>query len=275
MNIKEFRISKLLNSKSGKSVVIPIDHGLVMGNITGLSNPIETLKKLIELKIDATLMSPGLAKITLELFASKDAPARILTMDIPLMSTIPGETGEVIGHETISTVEFAIKYGFDSVKVLLPWGEKENVQMESIRVVSRLATECDKWQLPLMVEPVLWGNAVPKEKKKDPTLIEHAARMALELGADILKIPYTGNQQEFKDLINSLRVPIFILGGPKMNEVIDTLKVAEESVRAGAKGVVFGRNVWQNSQMEMIIKSLQMIVHDDMDANEVIKSQIK
>lgn len=272
MNLKEFRISKLLNSKSGKSVVIPIDHGLVMGNVTGLSDPIETLKKLIDLKVDATLISPGLAKITLELFASRNVPARILTADLPLISNTPGGSGEVIGHETISTVEFALKYGFDTVKVLLPWGEKDSVQMESIKVVTQLANECDKWELPLMVEPVLWGNAIAKEKKNDPTLIEHAARMALELGADVLKIPYTGDKKEFEELVKALKVPVFVLGGPKMEKVGDILRVAEESTRAGAKGIVFGRNVWQNPKMEAMIKALQKIVHNGVNTNQAMKN---
>ena len=262
MNAKEFRISKLLNQKSGKSVIIPIDHGLVMGNVKGLFDPVKTLKELIDLKIDGTLVSPGIAKITLDLFTSRNAPARILTADLPLLSNVPGETGEVIGHEIISTVEFALKYAFDVVKVLLPWGEREQIQMESVKVVEHLANECDRWDMPLMVEPVLWGSSIPKEKKNNPELIEHGARMALEMGADILKIPYTGNQKEFEDLVKNLKVPIFVLGGPKMKSVEDVLKVAEESISAGAKGIVFGRNVWQNPKMKDIVKALQKIVHE-------------
>lgn len=261
MNAKEFRISKLLNSESGNSVIVPIDHGLVMGNIEGLSDPIKTLKKLIDLKIDATLVSPGIAKITLDLFTSKNAPARVLTADLPLLSTIPGEKGRMIGHEVISSVEFALKYGFDAVKVLLPWGESEKVQMESIKVVEHFANECDRWDIPLMIEPVFWGDSISAERKNDPILIEHGARMALEIGADILKIPYTGKQEEFKDLVKYLKVPVFVLGGPKMENVSEILKVARESIQAGAKGIVFGRNVWQNKKMPQLVRALQDIVY--------------
>ena len=91
--------------------------------------------------------------------------------------------------------------------------------MESIEVVEKLANECNKWNIPLMVEPVLWGNSVPKEKKNDSELIEHASRMALEFGADILKIPYTGVETEFKELVNILKVPVFVLGGPNTNDM--------------------------------------------------------
>ncbi|MGC8612496.1 MAG: class I fructose-bisphosphate aldolase [Athalassotoga sp.] len=272
MNVKELRISRILNSKSGKSVIIPIDHGIVMGNVEGLEDPLKILKQLIDTGIDGTLLSPGIGKISLDLFSSKDAPGRILTADIPLLSTVPGGSGEVVGHEIIADVEFALRYNFDIVKVLLPWGEREHVQMESVRVVSDLANECDRWNMPLMVEPVLWGEAIPKEKRNDPKIIEHASRMALEMGADILKIPYTGNKSEFRDLVNNLKVPVFILGGPKMDSIEGVLRVAKESVEAGAKGIVFGRNVWQNPKMKDLVRALKMIVHDNAEISNAMNN---
>ncbi|HEU24941.1 MAG TPA: fructose-bisphosphate aldolase [Mesoaciditoga lauensis] len=272
MNVKELRISRILNSKSGKSVIIPIDHGIVMGNVEGLEDPLKILKQLIDIGIDGTLLSPGIGKISLDLFASKDAPGRILTADIPLLSTVPGGSGEVVGHEIIADVEFALRYNFDIVKVLLPWGEREHVQMESVRVISDLANECDRWNMPLMVEPVLWGEAIPKEKRNDPKIIEHASRMALEMGADILKIPYTGNKSEFKDLVNNLKVPVFILGGPKMDSIEGVLRVAKESIEAGAKGIVFGRNVWQNPKMKDLVRALKMIVHDNAEISNAMNN---
>jgi class I fructose-bisphosphate aldolase len=269
MKIKELRISRLLNPISKKSVIIPIDHGLIQGNIEGLQNPVEILNKLIKLGIDGTLMSPGVAKITTDFFLFKDAPGRILTADIPLLSTIPGETGGVVGHKLIANVEFALRYAFDIVKVLLPWGEEENVQMDSIEVVGKIINECDKWNIPVMVEPVLWGVHIPKERQNEIQLIEHASRMALEIGADILKIPYTGNIKEFKDLVSYLKVPIFVLGGPKMNNILEVLMVAKESVEAGAAGIVFGRNVWQNPRMDVLVKALKEIVHENNSIEEV------
>lgn len=242
-----------------------------MGNIAGLQDPLGTLENLIRLGIDATLISPGIAKITTDIFSSKDAPGRILTIDLPLSSTIPGESGNIIGHKIIANLEFALRNAIDVVKVLLPWGEKDSVQMESIEVVATVANNCDKWNIPLMVEPVFWTSHTSKEKKTSANLIGHAARIALELGADVLKIPYTGNILEFKELLNNLQVPVFVLGGAKMDSIEDILKIAKESIEAGAKGIVFGRNVWQNSKMESLINALKEIVHENASVDEVIK----
>ncbi len=272
MNVKEFRIAKLLETKSGKSLIIPIDHGIMMGSVKGLEDPIKTLKTLINLGIDGTLITPGLAKITLDLFSHREAPTRILTADLPLLSNVPGGNGEIIGHEVISNVEFALKYDFDVIKILLPWGEREKVQVESIKVVEKLVRECDKWDIPLMIEPILWGEAISKEKRNDIKLIDHASRMALEMGADILKIPYSGNQKEFSDLVKRLKVPVFVLGGVKTENEEDILRVAWESTQAGAKGVIFGRNVWQSSKMRSIVLALKKIVHNGISANKVMKN---
>ncbi len=268
---KEIRLSRLFNPDTGRSVVIPVDHGLIMGNVKGLSDPIETLKKLLEIGIDATLMSPGIGKFSSHLFEGKNAPARILTVDFPMISNIPGGFEDVLAHELISSVEYAVRWAYDVVKVLFPWGSSSDVQIGTIKVVSSLAEKCDIWGMPLMVEPVLWGSAIPDDRKNDPELLESAARVALELGADVIKMPYTGDVRHFSSLVKRLRVPVLVLGGPKMESVEDMLSVAKESVEAGARGIVFGRNVWQNPNMENLLKALKDIVHRNAEVEEVMK----
>ncbi len=271
MSGKRIRLSRLFNPETGKTVIIPIDHGLIMGNIAGLSDPVEVLEDLIELEVDATLMSPGLGKITSDLFLGKSAPARILTVDFPLLSTTPGDFEDIISHEPAATVEFALRWNFDAVKVLFPWCTDEKVLTKTIKLVSEFVEKCDAWNMPIMLEPVLWGKSIPEEKAKDPALLEHAARMAMELGADIIKMPYTGDINRFSEFVRSIHVPVVVLGGPKMDSVKDVLKVAEESVKAGAKGIVFGRNVWQNPSMKELVKALKEIVHEGSTAEEVIE----
>lgn len=82
-----------------------------------------------------------------------------------MSSTIPGESGNIIGHKIIANLEFALRNAIDVVKVLLPWGEKDSVQMESIEVVATVANNCDKWNIPLMVEPV-FGQVILQKKRK-------------------------------------------------------------------------------------------------------------
>lgn len=267
MSAKQIRIARLLNPKSGKGVNIPIDHGSVMGSPPGLADPMAVLEKLIALGIDSTLMNPGFAKISEHLFENKMAPGRVLTSDLPLMCTVPGQSDMVMGQEQVASVEAAIRGGFDCMKVLLIWGIDPTTQMHSLKFIAQLAEECDKWQMPLMVEPVFWGPNIPVERRNDPELIEHGARIALEIGADILKMNYTGDMVTFKELIRRMKVPVMVLGGPKTESLRDVFVVARESIDAGAKAIVFGRNVWQHPQMDNVVQALQDIVHEDMDVD--------
>ena len=270
MDGKAARIARLVNPSSGRSVIIPIDHGIVMGAIDGLKDPIEVLERLIALRIDATLLTPGLWKVAQPLFTRRDAPARVLTADLPLSSTLPGGPASFTENDLMVSVEFALRHAFDAVKVILLWGLERHEQMANLKLVGNIAEQCDRWGLPLMVEPVLWGSGVPPEKKSDPLLIESAARVALELGADILKIPYTGEPEAFGDLVRRLRVPVFVLGGPKMGTLADIFSVAHHSVAAGARGIVFGRNVWQNPSMDAVVRGLMDVVHDSVAPKEAL-----
>jgi class I fructose-bisphosphate aldolase len=270
MNGKSTRISRLCNSTTGRSIIIPVDHGIAMGAIAGLRDPLDVLARLVALRIEGTLLTPGLWKVAGALFQGREAPARVLTADLPLLSALPGEPADVSESDVFVTTEFALRHAFDAVKVLLVWGLERDKQMSSLKMVGRMAEECDRCGLPLMVEPVLWGPGVPPERKNDPSLIESAARVALELGADILKIPYTGEVEPFGDIVRRLRIPVLVLGGPKMGGIRDVFQVARDSVRAGARGIVFGRNVWQHPSMDSVVRGLIDVVHDNVDVEVAI-----
>jgi fructose-bisphosphate aldolase, class I len=272
MGAKEIRMARLLNPETGKAVNIPVDHGSVMGCAPGLTDPVAVLEKLIGLGIDSTLLNPGLVKITEHLFENKMAPGRVLTADLPLMSTCPGESDVVMGHEQVASVEAAVRLGVDCMKVLLVWGIDPIIQMHSLKFIAQMAEECDRWEMPLMVEPVFWGPNIPVERRTSPEMIENGARIALEIGADILKMNYSGDLAEFKDLVRRMKVPVMVLGGPKSSSLRDVFVVARESIDAGAVAIVFGRNVWQNPRMEDVVRTLQDIVHKDMGVDKAMKN---
>lgn len=271
MSGKNLRLARLFGSATGKAVIIPVDHGEVMGSVEGLTNPYKILHELVNLQIDGVLMGPGLSKITDDLFTSKNAPARVLTSDYPLFSCIPGRPRAIMDNELLAGVEFALMHDFVAIKTMLSWGLDAEFQMKNIKLVATLAEECDRWGIPLMVEPVLLGKNMDAESKNDPELVAHATRIAMELGADILKIQYTGDPKGFADLVACMRLPVVVLGGPKMGSTRDILQVAKETVGAGARGIVFGRNVWQNPMMSGLVNALKDVVHNSFGVDEAMK----
>jgi class I fructose-bisphosphate aldolase len=268
---REVRIRRLFHPEYGKSIVIPIDHGFYLGNPKGLEDPYEVMEILREEKVDATILTYGLGKATNEIFAARSAPARILAIDNALLSNIPGQPQSFIDFEIGVTVEHALKMGFDAVKVLLIWGLDTDIQMKEIKAISELAMQCDNWEMPLMIEPLLLGSHFPPDKKDDPELIAHASRISVELGADILKIPYTGDLEHFSGIVKRSRIPVLILGGSDMYSPEKMFRTARESVQAGGKGIVFGRGVWQSNNIRNLIKGLREAVYFQTDEKRLME----
>lgn len=274
MSGKQIRLSHLVNPTSRKSVTIPVDHGIALGAIPGLTDPLAVLARLIALGVDAVLLGPGLAKISAGMFERRDVPARILTVDYALFTPVPGRPASVTETGLISSVECALRYDCDCLKVVLVWGLERDKQLDNLKLVGKLAEECDRAGVPLMVEPVLWGDLVPREAKNDAGLIEHAARVAMEVGADILKVPFAGDAGSFGEMVRRLSVPVMVLGGPKMGTPRDLLQLASDSVRSGAAGIVFGRNVWQSDSMDSLVRALQDVVHGGADVDTAMRTRL-
>jgi class I fructose-bisphosphate aldolase len=270
INARDVRIGRLFHPKHKNSIIIPIDHGFYLGNTKGLEEPLKILQILLEEEVDATIMSFGMGKITNEFFTSRNAPARILAIDNSILTNIPGEPKEFLDFELGVTIEQALKSGFDAIKVLLIWGLDPEIQMKEIKAISHLVTRCDRWDMPLMIEPLLLGSHMPPEKKNDPDVITHACRIALELGADILKIPFPESIGHFSRIVERSRIPVLILGGNEMNTPHKMFKAARDSVLAGGRGIVFGRDVWQSSKIRELIRGLREAVYTQADEKYLV-----
>ena len=103
------------------------------------------------------------------------------------------------------------------------------------------------------------------------SVVAHAARIGAELGADIVKTVYTGDVESFRQVIKSCPVPIVVAGGAQMNNDKEVLRLAEDTMKAGAAGLSFGRNVFQHSKPELISKALASVVHARTSASDAFK----
>ena len=269
LNLKEKRMQNIFNSETGRTLMASIDHGLYMGAIKGIEYPLEVIKEFIECDLDGILLSLGLNKISTEIFKQKKYFSKILTLDYILLSKIPGIVEEIFANCAFFSVEQAVHWGFDAVKVLLAWGTDRETQIQSIQYIAKIAQACDKLQMPLMIKPFLDNKNIPKEKRKDPKVIIDASRIAVEMGADIIKIPYTGDKDSFAKIVDHSYVPVVIYGVPDMGTIKDLLQATKDSIDVGGKGIVFGMDVWQNNNRKKIIHALRDIIHKNKGIDEV------
>ena len=112
----------------------------------------------------------------------------------------------------------------------------------------------------------------PKIKNQyDPAMVKHAARVGAELGADIVKVPYTGTPETFRDVAEGCFVPVVIAGGEKMDTDEDILEMVKGATDAGGAGVSIGRNVFQHRDPSKIVRAISRIVHGGASVEEALK----
>ncbi len=257
---KSIRLSRLFDDTSGRSVIVAIDHGQDHGAIPGLENLGATIEALCEAGPDGLLLRASTLKRYHRLLEGKKAPALIVALDSRWTQTVPG--GPTLGeeHELLVSVEEAARLGADAVKILLIFGRNEiGVHAKNMKAVAQVVEASERVGLPVMVEPTLWGLGIPVEEEHDPARIPHIARVAFELGADVLKLPYAPGI--FKEITEALPVPITILGGPKSTSEEDFWAMVEQAVADGVRGVAFGRNVWQSADPRYQVERLRAILH--------------
>jgi class I fructose-bisphosphate aldolase len=95
--------------------------------------------------------------------------------------------------------------------------------------------------------------------------------MAAEMGADILKVPYTGSVDHFRCMVEKIHLPVVILGGADMSSNEQVLRTARESVLAGGVGIAFGRSVWQSGNPRAVIRALKDVVYEEREVEEVLQ----
>lgn len=267
---KEVRLSKIFNKKTGKALVVALDHGLFLGPIHGLIKLQETLQKVVAGGADAVILTPGQVRYCLPSLLGKEAPSIILRLDWTNLfrNVLRPENGL---ETTIASVEDAVGYGADAVIAFLFVGyEKDETEAANIQNISKIARKCEKYGIPLVIESMARGGKA-KGNELNPEYVKLHVRMAAEIGADIIKTDYTGNPKSFNEIVESCNVPILIAGGPKLETPYDALKMAKEAIDAGAKGVVFGRNVFQTPNVTNMVKALKLIIHEGAKVKEALK----
>jgi fructose-bisphosphate aldolase/2-amino-3,7-dideoxy-D-threo-hept-6-ulosonate synthase len=257
---KEIRLNRIL--KEGKMLCIPMDHGISNGPVRGLESPHSLIYECERAGLTCVLVNKGIIKtmprpIGIGLIAHMSASTSIGSS--PNKKVLMGRVTE------------SIRLGADAVSVHINIGAKEEPDMlYDLGVVS---DECTEWNVPLIAMMYPRGESI--KNSHDVEVVAHAARIGGEAGADIVKTVYTGDINSFRKVTKASPVPVVIAGGPKVNTDYELLEMCEAAMKAGAKGVTFGRNIFQHENPVSIVRALHKVVIDGLnheDAIEVLRS---
>lgn len=235
----EYRLRRTLPSDR-VAIIMPVDHGLIFDRIEGLETPSAPFAAWAKNDVTGFMMTPGQVKQTERFFAAHPHLTRVLTIDTYYDYREP-EGGS---HGLITTVEEAVRMGVDAVKMLFPWNMSKPERVAMCTRVGQVVAACDRWDIPLVLEPVIIGAPRSEEVIEQE---EKVARIAYDLGAHIIKIAFPGEERT-KRLADELKVPLVIAGGPLSGPPEKTVDAVAQTIRAGARGVIVGRNIWQRER---------------------------
>jgi len=247
---KAIRLERIIDRNSGKTVIIPMDHGVTVGPIEGLADMRTAISKVVRGGANAILMHKGMVR----------AGHRGTGQDVGLIVHLSGGTSlspDPNAKELVCTVEEAIKLGADAVSIHINLGAETDMAM--LRQLGEVSQRCLEWQMPLVAMMYTRGSKI--EDEYDVENVKLAARVGAELGADIVKVPYTGSVESFQQVVQGCPVPVVIAGGPKMDSDEDIFRMAEGALEAGAAGLSIGRNAFQHDTPDKMVQALSELVH--------------
>jgi predicted phospho-2-dehydro-3-deoxyheptonate aldolase len=247
---KKIRLERIIDRNSHKTVIVPMDHGVSVGPIAGLEDMRDTIGKVVNGGANAILMHKGIVR----------AGHRGTGKDVGLIIHLSAGTSispDPNAKELVCTVEEALKLGADAVSIHINLGAETDKEM--LGQLGFISERCLQWQMPLIAMMYTRGPKI--ENEYELRYVKHAARVGAELGADIVKVPYTDSVESFAEVVNGCPVPVVIAGGPKMESDEDIFKMVEDALKAGAAGLSIGRNAFQHQNVEKIVAALCQMVH--------------
>lgn len=239
---KKNRISKIIKPRTGKTVMLAVDHGYFLGPTTGLENVGKTVAPLIQ-HADTLMLTRGILRT--------GVPAE---SDVPIVLRVSGGTsivGQALSNEEITvSMRDAIRLNVAGVALSIFVGSEH--ERQTLTNLARLVDEAQEFGVPVVAV-----TAVGKEMARDARYLGLCSRIAAELGADIVKTYYC---EDFEKVAGGCPVPLVIAGGKKTSEK-EALELTYNALQHGAVGVDMGRNIFQSEAPEAMICAVREVVH--------------
>ncbi|MCG7849502.1 MAG: 3-hydroxy-5-phosphonooxypentane-2,4-dione thiolase [ANME-2 cluster archaeon] len=246
------RISQIIKPKTGRTVMLAVDHGYFLGPTSRLENAEATIKPLIEYA-DALMPARGVLRTSVDPGTST-----------PIVLRVSGGNSivcEDLSREGITTsVEDALRLNVAAVAMSIYVGSQ--YEHQTLMNLGNLVNECERYGMPVVAV-----TAVGKDMVRDARYLGLCCRIAAELGAKIVKTYYT---DDFNKVVEGCPVPIVVAGGKQMDTEMDVFKLVHDAISEGAVGVDMGRNIWQNDHPVAMIKAVRSVVHQNFTPKEAM-----
>lgn len=256
--------------RNGGCLDVAVDHGVCNepGFLVGLEDMSQVIDTLVAARPDAIQMAYGQADL-LQARTDHDKPALVMRLDM-------GNPYNARRHRVMwAELQYAADPALPAVEMdaacvvvnlfMLP--DEPDLFRQCVQNIARVRDGCTRYGMPLMIEPLVMlpndvrgGYQVDGDAEKIVTLV----RVAAEMGADIIKADPTQNAEDFHRVVEAARVPVLARGGGK-EDLRLVLEKSAALVGQGAKGLVYGRNIYQHANPKAVVAALMAIIHHGAD----------
>ncbi len=256
---KAIRLERIFNRNTERTIIVPLDHGVTVGPIPGIEDMREAVGRIVLGGANAVLEHKGCVRCG-HRAKGHDIGLIVHLSASTCLSPFPNAKG------LVADVEEAVCLGADAVSVHLNLGDETETDM--LRDMGKVAKDAGRWGMPLLAMVYARGPKIKNEY--DPAIVAHCARVGTELGADVVKVNYTGDSESFERVTEACCIPVVIAGGAKLDTTRSFLQMAHDSLLAGGAGLSVGRNVFQHKNPTSLVQALAKIVHEDYDVDEAL-----
>ncbi len=256
---KRVRLERIFNRDTRRAIIVPMDHGVSVGPLDGITDMRETVSDMARGGADAVLMHKGLVR----------CGHRTAGRDLGLVVHLSASTSLsplTNSKALVTSVEEAIRLGADGVSVHVNLGDEN--EREMLTQLGGVAQSAEAWGMPLLA--MMYGRGPRIADGFDPEVVAHCARVGVELGADVVKVPYTGDMDSFARVVECCCVPVVIAGGPRLDSTRDFLTMVRDSLLAGGAGLSVGRNIFQHPRRVDLLAALRGIVHEGWELEQAL-----
>lgn len=243
----------------GKALYLAYDQGLEHGptDFTHASlDPGQIIKIALYGEYNGVILQKGVA----EKYYAGSPFGKELSRKIPLIVKLNGKTNLLQDHEPYSpqlcTVDEALHLGASAVGYTIYVGSEHEAQM--MEDFARVVEAAHGKGIPVLAWMYPRGKAVVDRDKRE--LTAYAARIGLEIGADIVKLQYPGSKEGVTEAVEAAGKTLVVLSGGEKQEEEEFLSFAQTIVDAGAAGMAVGRNIWQHKDPLSLTKQLKTII---------------
>ncbi len=246
-------------SRDGKSLILAYDHGLEHGPVDFEPNPATAdPERVFELATHDAVTAVAVQKGIAEAYYPD------YDDDVNLLLKLNGTSNLWMGEPDSAvncSAAYAASIGADAVGFTVYGGSNHEVEMaEEFRAAHESAREHG-------MGVVMWSYPRGQGVKNDtsPDTISYAARLGLELGADLVKVKYPGSAAAMGEAVRMAGPTEVVMSGGTMRDDRAFLRNVSEAIDAGARGLAVGRNVFQRDDPERILDALETVVFDEAD----------